>query len=109
MLAPCWPGGSTRGGPWTPPTGGAARGSGDLGLRISSCGAASSRSLQQSLRVGQLHALVEAQVYVVLMEGDVAEVFAHLLRADTVARHVLSRPWCLHDLGVDVDDEAPGA
>ncbi len=47
---------------------------------------------QQPLRVGQLRALVEAQVHVVLVEGDVAEVLAHLLGADAVADDVLPRP-----------------
>src|SRR5918997_812920 len=66
-------------------------------------------ALQQTLRVWQFRALVEAQVDVVGMEGDVAEVFAHLLRADTVASHVLSRPWYLDYVRIHVDNEGPRA
>jgi len=39
---------------------------------------------QQALWVGELGTAVEAEVDVVLVDGDVAEVLRHLLRADAV-------------------------
>ena len=108
-LPPAGRAGSPLGGPWPLPTAQAERGSRGPRAPRSSRGAAFSRAPQQPLRVGQLRALVEAQVHVVLVEGDVAEVLAHLLAADAVADDVLPRPRHLHHFGVDVLDEGPHA
>jgi hypothetical protein len=67
------------------------------------------RTVQQMLGVGELAAVVEAEVDVVAMDGDGAEVLRHLAGADAEADDPPPGPGHLDDGGKDVADEDAGA